>query len=108
MQAGGVLLDGPVRVARRPLALPRRADLWTYDVHAEEWLDTHAGRVLTYHLKPRRSARRAGELLVDTWIAPTLQYLPVRIRIEQDNDTWADLLIDRLPQQAGDTATPRR
>jgi hypothetical protein len=83
-----------------PLALPRRVDRWVYDVVAEEVLVTPAGRVLTYHVKPRRSSARAGEMRVDTWIAPTLQYLPVRIRIEQDEETWADLLIDRLPQQA--------
>lgn len=89
-----------------PLALPRRMDRWVYDVHAEEMLDTPAGRVPTFHLKPRRESRRDGELLVDTWIAPTLQYLPVRIRIEQDEQTWADLLIDRLPQQASEGAAP--
>jgi len=91
-----------------PLALPRRLDRWVYDVQAEEMLDTPAGRVPTFHLKPRRESRRAGELLVDTWIAPTLQYLPVRIRIEQDEQTWADLLIDRLPQQAADRTAPPR
>lgn len=89
-----------------PLALPRRLDRWFYDVVAEELLETPAGRVPTFHLKPRRESRRAGELLVDTWIAPTLQYLPVRIRIEQDEQTWADLLIERLPQQATETAPP--
>jgi hypothetical protein len=95
-----------------PLALPRRVDRWIYDVHAEEVLDTPAGPVPTFHLKPRREVRRPGELLVDTWIAPTLQYLPVRIRIEQDANNWLELTIDRLPQQAGPPvpargATPR-
>jgi hypothetical protein len=90
-----------------PLALPRRVDRWIYDVHAEDVLDTPAGRVPTYHLKPRREVRRPGELLVDTWIAPTLQYLPVRIRIEQDANNWLELTIDRLPQQAGPAAPER-
>jgi Protein of unknown function (DUF3108) len=85
-----------------PLALPRRLDRWTYDVHAEVMLDTPAGQVPAFHLKPRQESRREGELLVDAWIAPTLQYLPVRIRIQQDEQTWADLLIDRLPQQAAE------
>lgn len=90
-----------------PLALPRRVDRWIYDVHAEEVLDTPAGPVPTFHLKPRREVRRPGELLVDTWIAPTLQYLPVRIRIEQDANNWLELTIDRLPQQAGPAAPDR-
>jgi hypothetical protein len=90
-----------------PLALPRRVDRWIYDVVAEELLDTPAGPVPTFHLKPRREVQRPGELLVDTWIAPTLQYLPVRIRIEQDANNWLELTIDRLPQQAGPAAPAR-
>ena len=34
------------------------------------------------------------------WVAPSLQYLPVRLLIRQDAQTYIDLLIERLPQQA--------
>ena len=37
--------------------------------------------------------------MADVWFAPTLQYLPVRLLIRQDEDTYVDLMIDRLPQQ---------
>ena len=37
-------------------------------------------------------------------MAPTLQYLPVRIVIRQDAETYVDLLVDRLPQQAAGPA----
>ena len=38
------------------------------------------------------------------WIAPSLQYLPARIVIRQDADTWIDLVLDELPLQ--EAATP--
>ena len=52
--------------------------------------------------QPLRSGRpgRAGELTAQVWIAPTLQYLPVRILIHQDEQTWVDLVLERPPQQA--------
>lgn len=89
-----------------PLALPRRVDLWTYDVLEREWLDTPAGRVEAVHVKPRREARRGSDLTAEMWVAPMLQYLPVRIVIRQDAETFLDLLIDRLPQQALPSVPP--
>lgn len=83
-----------------PLALPRRVEDWTYDIVARETLDTPAGEVATFHVKPRREPRPGSDLTAEMWIAPSLQYLPVRIIIRQDSETYADLLIERLPQQA--------
>ncbi len=82
-----------------PLALPRRVDRWIYDVVAEELLHTPAGAIPTLYLKPRREAKAGGDLVVETWYAPSLQYLPVRIRIRQDERNYVDLMLDRLPQQ---------
>jgi Protein of unknown function (DUF3108) len=82
-----------------PLALPRRVDRWIYDVVAEELLHTPAGAIPTFYIKPRREAKAGGDLVVETWYAPSLQYLPVRIRIRQDEHTYVDLMLDRLPQQ---------
>lgn len=84
-----------------PLALPHRVDRWTYDVMGEETLDTPAGRIPTYWIKPRRENWKPGELAIEAWFAPSLQYLPVRIVIRQDAQTYADLLLQRLPQQTG-------
>ena len=44
-------------------------------------------------------ARRTGS--VEIWFAPQLRYLPVRIRIEQDPETYLDLVIARKPDLAG-------
>ena len=84
-----------------PLALPRRVDRWTYDVLAEQRLATPVGELDTFHLKPRRADDRPrGELAAEVWFAPSLQYLPVRIRIQQDAETYIDLLMDAAPLQA--------
>jgi hypothetical protein len=82
-----------------PLALPRRVERWTYDVVGEEPVDTPAGPIGAFYVKPRREARKGGDLVVEAWYAPTLQYLPVRLRIRQDAETWVDLRMLRLPWQ---------
>jgi hypothetical protein len=81
-----------------PLALPHKVDVWTYDVVEEETLYTNFGPLPTIHLKPRRAAPRPGELSAEIWFAPQLRYLPVRIRIAQDVDTYVDLLIAKPPE----------
>ena len=83
-----------------PLALPRRVEPWFYEVQETETLLTPAGPVQAVHVKPRRDARQGGDLTAEFWVAPSLQYLPVRIVIRQDAQSFVDLLIERLPQQA--------
>lgn len=91
-----------------PLALPRRMDRWVYEVLGEERLHTPLGELDTFHLKPRRAEQRPrGELSAEVWFAPTLQYLPVRIRIQQDTETFVDLMMDAAPLQAAPEGAPR-
>jgi hypothetical protein len=82
-----------------PLALPTNVDRWAYDVVEKVMQDTPFGPVETFHLRPRRELRPNRDLVADVWFAPTLQYLPVRLLIRQDEATYIDLMIDRLPQQ---------
>lgn len=82
-----------------PLALPRRVEAWVYEVMETETLFTPAGPVEAVHVKPRREGR-GNELVAEMWVAPSLQYLPVRLLIRQDAQTYIDMLIERLPQQA--------
>ena len=93
------------------LALPRRAGVWVYDVLGQERLNTPVGELDTFHLKPRLGERRPGnELSAEIWFAPTLQYLPVRIRIQQEAGTFIDLMLDAAPLQAappGAASAPR-
>lgn len=83
------------------LALPRSVDRWVYDVLAEEPVYTPFGEVPAFHLKPRRLSRPGNELRAEIWFAPQLRYLPVRIRIEQDAETYVDLVLARRPEIAG-------
>ncbi len=80
------------------LALPKNVDRWVYDVIGEEPVQTHFGAVDTFHLKPRRVSRPGGDLVAEVWFAPTLRYLPARIRIEQDPETFIDLVLSRKPE----------
>jgi hypothetical protein len=82
-----------------PLALPFRVEPWTYDVLEEETLYTPFGEVQAFRVKPRRQPR-GGDLIPEMWIAPSMRYLPLRIRIHQDADTWVDLMIKRKPELA--------
>ena len=92
-------LREPGRSIEFPLALPHRVDRWAYDVVASEKLDTPLGPQPTVHVKPRRAAS-PDALSVEIWYAPQLQWLPVRIFIRQDANTWMDLKLDRPPEQS--------
>ena len=83
-----------------PLALRNRIGTWTYDVLGAEDIRTPFGPVATYHLKPRKVMSRGNELSAEIWFAPQLRYLPVRIRVEQDEYTFIDLVIARRPEIA--------
>lgn len=84
---------------RFPLVLPRRQYAWQYDVVGEALIETPLGALPTWHLKPARAAA-PGDLLAEVWLAPSLQYLPVRILIRQDAETHIDLVLRRAPLQA--------
>ena len=83
-----------------PLALPRRIDTWVYDVLEAEVVETPFGPIDTFHVKPRRPDKPVNVLTIEAWIAPGLQYLPVRLRINQDAEAFVELVIERKPQQS--------
>lgn len=86
-----------------PLALPRRQYRWRYEVLGRETLATPMGELETWHLKPTVTAG-GGDLTAEVWLAPTLQYLPVRLRIRQDEQTFIDLMLKAPPAQAAPPA----
>jgi hypothetical protein len=98
-------------VVRFPLVLPRRQyDDWPYEVVGEEWVETGMGWVPAWHLRPSQPPN-SGDLAAEVWLAPGLQYLPVRLIIRQDADTYVDLALKDLPLQAAPESTndiPRR
>jgi hypothetical protein len=94
------------RTIEVPLALPQSVERWVYDVVGKETLHASFGAVETFHLKPRREARAGGDMTAEMWFAPALDYLPVRIRIHQDAETWVEMTIERAPLQAAEPYSP--
>jgi hypothetical protein len=92
-------LLAPGRMIAMPLALPRKLHRWVYEVMGEETLDTPMGALPAWRLKPRQEAG-GGDLTAEVWIAPQLQYLPVRLRIHQDAQNFVDLMLQAPPLQA--------
>ena len=87
------------------LARPGGVDRWTYDVVESTGLKTpQLGLVQAFHLKPRPLANPRGDIVAEIWLAPSLQYLPVRVRIALGGDNFVDLLVEAIEQ--GD-APPR-
>ncbi|MDR7271901.1 hypothetical protein J2X20_004569 [Pelomonas saccharophila] len=98
------------RTVQFPLVLPRRQYAWQYEVVGEEMLDTPMGPLASWHLRPTR-APAGGDLAAEVWLAPSLQFLPVRLLIRQDADTYIDLMLRSAPLQAAPESTngiPRR
>jgi len=82
-----------------PLVVNSRLDRWTYDIAEQQTLQLPFGPVETFHLKSRREAK-GSDLTPEIWIAPSLQYLPVRILLRQGTAGHVDLLLERPPLQA--------
>ena len=82
------------------LARPGGVDQWTYDVVGEETVHLpRLGAIQAFHLKPRPLNEPRGNISAEMWFAPSLQYLPVRIRIAQGADTYLDLLAETVEQK---------
>jgi hypothetical protein len=91
----------PGAVLNLPLALPRRVGLWTYDVREASPLALPFDPALpVLHLQPRPDTSRPNELAAEVWVAPGLQYLPVRIVLRQDSQNHLRLDLKSRPLQA--------
>ena len=67
----------------------RSADRWTFSVEGPQTLDLPIGPTPT--LKLQRLPRKDYDQKAELWVAPSLNYLPVRIRLTQANGDFADL-----------------
>jgi len=95
----------PGLIVELPLALPRRQYWWAYRVLGEEVLDTPLGPLSAWHLQPTR-APGGGDLVAEVWLAPSLQYLPVRLLIREDAQNFVDLRMDSAPLQEAPIVAP--
>jgi outer membrane biosynthesis protein TonB len=82
------------------MARPGAVDFWTYDIVASETLRTpQLGPIETFHLKPRPIANPRGNITAEMWFAPSLQYLPVRIRVKMGEEAHVDLMVVNIEQR---------
>jgi len=81
------------------MARPGQVDLWTYDIVERKVLRTALGDVEAFHLKPRPIANPRGNITAEMWFAPSLQYLPVRIRVNSGDEAQIDLLVEGIEQR---------
>jgi hypothetical protein len=67
---------------------PREVDTWTFIVEGPEKLSLPIGEVQA--LKLRRKPQRDYDQAIEVWLAPSLDWLPVRNRITQHNGDFVD------------------
>jgi hypothetical protein len=101
LQLGALLAGDPARypedgaVAIQTVG-PRDADIWLFKIGAEETLQLPAGEVAARRFT--RNPRKPFDDTVELWLAPSLGWLPVRIRLTQPGGDFADMqLRERLP-----------
>ena len=87
-----------------PLALPNNLRIWHYRVDRSETLQLPFGAIDAVHLVPT-DPRKPNELPFEIWIAPSLQYLPVRIHVPVNDESFADLTLRSPPLQAAGAAS---
>ena len=71
------------------------AETWRFRVGEEETLALPAGNLPARRLV--REPREPRDSRIDIWLAPTLAYLPVRIRITQDSGDRVDQQLSQMP-----------
>lgn len=67
---------------------PRDADTWTFRVEGAEVLNLPFGELAT--LKLSRQLRNEHDKKLELWYAPSLDYLPVRNKLSEDNGDFVD------------------
>jgi hypothetical protein len=102
LQLGALLAAAPKRYppgAKITLqtAGVRGAEPWAWQVQPDETLTLAGQRLPSAHL--RRQPRHAGDTRVDLWLARSLDYLPVRLRLQQDNGDVVDQQLQAIDRQ---------
>lgn len=83
-----------------PMAWTKKQEMIVYSVAGEETIRTPLGDIATFKLVPMNVTNvKGGEVLAEIWIAPQLQYLPIRMLLRQGPDTYLQMDMDKPPQQ---------
>lgn len=94
LQLAGMLAAAPQRYPSGaeitvPTASTKAVEPWTFQMHGPQQLELPGDTLDTLRLE--RLPRRAGDQKAELWLAPSLGYLPVRIRLSEGNGDYADL-----------------
>lgn len=90
----------PGETVRVWLARPAGLDEWIFDIGPAETIDLpQIGPVLAHGLTPRPIPNQRGTITAQMWFAPSLQNLPVRIKITLNNETHVDLRVKKIEQR---------
>ena len=76
-----------------PVISQREAEVWQFLVEKEELLPLPIGEVSA--IKLNRKPRRDFDQHIELWFAPSLGYLPVRLRITNANGDMVDQLLSK-------------
>jgi len=71
-----------------PTASTREAETWIFTVEGEEDLELPGGAMRA--IKLQRLPRRDYDQKVELWLAPGMDYAPVRLRLTNQNGDWVD------------------
>ena len=93
IQLGAMLAGDPARFVEGtqiPVQAigPRNSEAWVVNVGAQELLDLPGGPVKA--VKLWRDASGEYDTKVEMWLAPEMDYLPVRIRLSQSNGDFVE------------------
>ncbi len=82
------------------LGRPGGLDEWTYDIGAAETMNLpRIGPVTVHELRPRALVNPRGKITMSMWLAPSLQYLPAKIRIQLDPEAYAEIIAEQFQQR---------
>ena len=103
LQIGALMAADPKRMAAGnsftlQTVSTREAEPWIITADGEESLKLPGGEVIAY--KFSRAPRRPFDTRLELWIAPSMNYLPVRIRVTQSNGDFVDQKL-RASEPAG-------
>ena len=85
----------PGTIVSLQVAGPGDAEIWRFEMGAEETLTLPAGQMKARHIK--RAPRKPFDTQTELWLAPQLNHLPVRIRITQHNGDHVEQALRYLP-----------
>lgn len=81
------------------VAGPRDADPWTFNVTKQERITTPLGPLNTVHVT-RLPPPDSQQQQLDIWLAPSLEWYPVRLRFSDDNGDFIEQTLQKVGKKA--------